>query len=70
MANARHPAPEVGYRLFLTGGTMATLEVINEALRSKGLDPVSQRMYDHYRKLKRLGYSDYVPINQVDTGAA
>lgn len=39
---------------------------LNVALRSRGREPISDRTYNHYRKLMRLGYTEYVPINRLD----
>lgn len=39
---------------------------LNEALRSRGLDPISPRTFGHYEKLRRLGYDEYVSINRLD----
>jgi hypothetical protein len=59
-------AAEVGWSLFQPGGPPPTLDEINAELARCDLPPVSPRMYDHYRRLVRHGFTTYVPINELD----
>lgn len=43
-----------------------SLPEINEALRERGYRAVSNRMYRHYERLRRFGYSEYLSINRLD----
>lgn len=43
-----------------------SIDDINERLQDQGFRSVSARTYQHYHKLFRYGYENYVPINQLD----
>lgn len=63
------PPPEnaiVGWEVYRDSDHELTLGDINSELASRGLGPVSPRMFTHYRKLQRYGYEQYIPINQLD----
>jgi len=63
------PVPEnaeTGWEIYKASDHELTLGEINDELSARGLPPVSQRMYSHYRKLHRHGYAQDVPINQLD----
>lgn len=55
-----------GWEIYKASGYEATLVEINDELSARGLPPVSSRMYVHYRKMRRYGYEQYLPINQLD----
>lgn len=57
---------EVGWELFRDSDYSLSLTEINDELARLGYGKVSKRMYSHYRKLRRLGYELYIPINQLD----
>ncbi len=59
-----------GYELFARLGGDVELDEINEHLRGLGLREVSPRMYTHYQKLRRHGYSSYITINRLDLAVA
>ena len=59
-------AAEVGWSIFRSTNPPPTHDEINEFLKLDDLPPVSVRMYDHYRRLVRHGFSTYVPINELD----
>jgi len=56
-----------GYRLYVDSDASVSLGDINSWLESAGYSRVSQRMYQHYQKLWRLGYRQYLTINRLDT---
>jgi hypothetical protein len=56
-----------GYRYFADSDATPGLGEINDWLKAAGFAPVSQRMYRHYQKLWRLGYTQYLTINRLDT---
>lgn len=68
--NARPIDAAEGYRFFLRFNGAAQLAEINEYLRGIGLRAVSNRMYQHYQRLRRHAYSAYVPINRLDIALA
>lgn len=57
---------QVGWQIYIEGNFALSLHDINEELIRRGFAPVSQRMFRHYRKLQRYGYTTYLPINQLD----
>jgi hypothetical protein len=66
MANATPKAARKGYELFLAGRPPLTRAEINRRLKAAGETPISERMYDHYSRLRRKNLQQYVPINQLD----
>jgi hypothetical protein len=66
MRNRTHVAAEQGWEIFRTAKEPPVRERINQQLQTLGLPAVSERMYDHYRRLSRKGLRRYVPINQFD----
>ncbi len=59
-------AAQVGWALYKASHPRASIETINLVLGGQNLPPISDRMYDHYRRLERHGYETYVPINELD----
>jgi len=59
-------AAEVGWSIFRASEPRPTLDVVNEQLAVRALPPVSTRMYDHYHRLARHGFDNYMPINELD----
>jgi hypothetical protein len=55
-----------GWQLYRDSGYTLTREEINLALRGSGHRPISRRTYAHYGKLRRHGFREYLPINQLD----
>jgi hypothetical protein len=55
-----------GWEIFLARSGGVSRNQLNAALSARGRQPISDRTYKHYRKLLRLGYSDYVSINRLD----
>jgi hypothetical protein len=55
-----------GWEIFFARAGAVSRGQLNAALYSRGREPISERTYQHYRKLLRLGYSDYVSINRLD----
>lgn len=55
-----------GWEIFLARSGNVSKNQLNEALRSRGREPISDRTYRHYSKLLRLGYTDCVSINRLD----
>lgn len=66
MTAARPKDAQYGWEVFKQSAFALSLLEINEHLRSAGLRSVSPRMYQHYHKLARFGYEEYLPINQLD----
>jgi hypothetical protein len=55
-----------GWEIFFDRFGNVSKNQLNEALRSRGGQPISDRTYRHYSKLLRLGYSEYISINRLD----
>lgn len=55
-----------GWEIFRTRSAAVSRTQLNQALRSQGREPIALRTFNHYRKLYRLGYSEYVSINRLD----
>jgi hypothetical protein len=69
MSNARTEVAEVGWEVYRTSVPRPSLEEVNAALDSAGLEQVSPRMLRHYKKLDRFDLQKYLPINELDTRA-
>lgn len=57
---------KAGWEIFRAANFSLTREEINRRLIVRGFAPISKRTFQHYRKLRRYGYYEYVPINQLD----
>jgi len=66
MPNASTAAARQGFAFYTQEASPPALSTINEALTFAGYSPVSERMFDHYRRLVRYGYTSYVPVNELD----
>lgn len=64
--NCDENSAKMGWRLFSAADPAPTREEINRALTASDLGPVSARMYKHYGALRRHGFGDYMPINELD----
>ena len=63
---ARYEDARAGWGIFRSFNYGATMNEINSELTGQGLSPIANRTYRHYLKLKRCGYTKYIPINQLD----
>jgi hypothetical protein len=59
-------AAQMGWAMYRAADPRPSIEDINLALGGQGLPTISDRMYDHYRRLERHGYEAYLPINELD----
>lgn len=66
MSNARPEVAVHGWEIYRSSVPRPSLAEINERLAAEGSGAVSNRMYDHYRKLERNGCRSYMPINELD----
>src|SRR5690606_34662734 len=66
LAMARYEDAAAGWTIFREHHGHITLEELNQMLRAQGRRPVAKRTFNHYRKLYRLGYEEYVSINRLD----
>ena len=66
MSNARPEVAEEGWEIYRSTVPRPPLADINERFAREGSGAVSNRMYEHYRKLERNGYRKYMPINELD----
>jgi hypothetical protein len=66
MTQARFIDGAEGWAIYQQSADEISLPEINQALRSRGYRKVSERMFQHYMKLERLGYDDYMSINRLD----
>jgi hypothetical protein len=66
MFNAPRKATATGWKLYRTSEPPLSLEEINVALAEHGLMGISKRTYDHYHRLVRHGFEEYLPINELD----
>lgn len=57
---------KTGWELFANADGSVTQEQLTEELERRGLPAVSDRMYDHYGRLRRFGIDSYMPINEFD----
>jgi len=64
--NCHENAAKEGWRLFCAGDPAPTREEINGHLAAAELDPISVRMYKHYKAMRRHGFAEYMPINELD----
>jgi hypothetical protein len=55
-----------GWELFKESGYALSLSEVNDRLKRSGFRSISPRMFQHYFKLLRYGYEEYLPINQLD----
>lgn len=55
-----------GWETYRDRDGAVTRSQLNQALRMRGFEPISNRTYAHYNKLLRLGYTEYVSINRLD----
>lgn len=55
-----------GWEIFRAANFGLKRGEINSRLAGRGKDPISERTYNHYKKLRRYGFRSYVPINQLD----
>lgn len=65
MAATSRDAQE-GWEIFRESGYALSFSDLNKALKRAGFRPISARMFQHYHKLVRYGYEEYLPINQLD----
>ncbi len=63
---ARFEDARAGWEIFKGSEYAATLDEINDQLTRRDFSPVAPRTYSHYLKLKKKGYLQYIPINQLD----
>ncbi|MBM4302460.1 MAG: PilZ domain-containing protein [Deltaproteobacteria bacterium] len=56
----------LGYEYYIDQSGKASFETVNDFLGQNNRNHISQRTYNHYRSLKRYGFSSYFPINQFD----
>jgi hypothetical protein len=63
---ARFEDALTGWEIYFERSGDVSKNQLNEALRSRGRQPISDRTYGHYSKLLRLGYSEYISINRLD----
>jgi len=66
IVNCHEDAAERGWELYRGSDPPVSRASINDQLRATGLDPVSDRMYRHYRRLSLHCVADYLPINELD----
>lgn len=66
MGNARTTTAERGWQILRSTPGVLSRDDLNRALAIEGLEKISARMWDHYRKLQRYGIDHYVPINELD----
>jgi hypothetical protein len=64
--NCRPDSAKRGWDLYRASDPPLPRATINEQLVAAGLDPVSDRMYRHYRRLTSHRFVDYLPINELD----
>ncbi len=55
-----------GWKIFKQSNYAMEMNEINRQLKKFGYRPIANRTYRHYHKLHRHGYTEYIPINQLD----
>lgn len=63
---ARFDDALVGWEIFRQRNGNVSRPQLNAAIRQRGKEPIAERTYRHYQKLRRLGYQEYVSINRLD----
>ena len=66
MTNTTPTAAARGWTLYQSTEPPLSLDDINRVLALERLNPIAPRTYDHYRRLARHGYAEYMPINELD----
>jgi hypothetical protein len=64
--NCRPGSAKGGWELYRASDPPLSRATINKQLVAAGLDPVSERMYRHYRRLTSHHFVEYLPINELD----
>jgi hypothetical protein len=64
--DARSRSSYTGWIIYRSSGYAATLDDINTELEHRDLKSIKERTYDHYNRLRRHGFQQYVTINQFD----
>ena len=57
---------KAGWEIFRSADFALSRDELNARLAAQGFGPISERTFQHYRKLRRYGFHRYVPINQLD----
>jgi hypothetical protein len=70
MATVTPADARAGYEIFRRLGDAASREAINDQLQRAGYNPISDRMYRHYRQLASAGFNRYISINRFDVARA
>lgn len=55
-----------GWDIYRATDPPPTIDELNDALAAIGYEEVAPRTYDHYGRLRRHGFVDYVSINEHD----
>lgn len=63
---ARFEDAKMGWDILRQSGFALSRDELNARLESRGFAPISRRTFAHYDKLRRYGYENYIPINQLD----
>jgi hypothetical protein len=70
MANVTPADSRSGYAFFRQSGGTASRDEINDNLEGAGYNPISERMYRHYKHLAAAGFDRYISINRFDVARA
>lgn len=70
MANATPRDMRAGFNIFREHGGELSRDELNVLLFEAGYGPISDRSYNHYRRLLRTGVERYISINRFDVARA
>lgn len=66
VSNVRTEVAERGFEIYVATTPRPTRDQLNTLLAVEGLEPISDRMYRHYRVMDRRGQTVYLTINEWD----
>ncbi len=66
MDTKKHLAARTGFDLYIGSGRRMNRDSINRELDRRGLPPIAERTFGHYRRMTDRGQVAYMPINEFD----
>jgi hypothetical protein len=58
---------QAGWELYRNSGFALSKDDVNDRLERMGYAAISDRTFEHYRRLRVRGFRRYIPINRLDT---
>jgi hypothetical protein len=66
MQNVTPQVAQLGWELYRRSVPRPSRDQVNADLAGQGHAQISIRTFRHYQNLERHGYSEYIPINELD----